>query len=143
MNKLPPKSILKLVTGFHKFLYRLTGGAVGVMISGVPNLLLTHVGRKSGRIFTTPLFYLPDKERFIVVASFGGSPRAPAWWLNLQAAGFGEVQVGNRVFRVRAEQADEAFKAEMWPVFARHYPNYVVYQARTERVIPLVVVTPV
>lgn len=142
MRKIPPRPILKLITGFHKFLYRATGGVVGGLVMGMPNLLLTHTGRKSGRVFTTPLFYLPDKDRFVVVASYGGNPKPPAWWLNLQAGSYGEAQVGNRVFRVRAEQADEELKAELWPVFARHYPDYDAYQANTDRVIPLVVLTP-
>lgn len=137
------ENVVKLITGFHKSIYRLTGGVVGGLISGVPNLLLTTKGRKSGRQYTTPLFYLPDGDRFIVVASYGGNPKAPSWWKNLQHDSQGWVEIGRQRFVIEATQADEGLKAKMWPVFVRHYAGYEAYQAKTDRVIPLVVLTPV
>lgn len=137
------KNAVKLITSMHKTIYRLTGGVVGGLISGVPNLLLTTKGRKSGRHYTTPLFYLPDGDRFIVVASYGGNPKAPSWWLNLQHDPEGWVEIGHQKFTIEASQADEDLKAKMWPVFVRHYKSYEAYQASTDRVIPLVVLKPV
>lgn len=135
-------NLIRLVTRFHQALYRLTGGFVGGLIAGVPNLLLTTVGRKSGKKFTTPLFYLPDGASFVVVASYGGNPQDPQWWKNLQADPRGWVQVGPRSWEVSAEKGSEELKARLWPVFCRYYPEYLSYQARTERVIPLVVLRP-
>lgn len=136
------RTLVRLMTRFHMFAYKATGGVVGGLVSGVPNLLLTTRGRKSGNLHTTPLFYLPDGDRFIVVASYGGNPRDPAWWKNLQANPDGWVQVGHQRFAINAEQAPEELKEKMWPVFVRHYPGYEKYKARTERVIPLVILTP-
>lgn len=140
---LKSKNLVRLSTRFHILAYRLTGGIVGGLISGVPNLLLTTTGRKSGQKRTTPLFYLPDRGDFVVVASYGGNPKAPLWWKNLQADPTGWVEVGNQTFEVRASEASQELKDILWPVFVRHYPGYENYQARTERVIPLVVLTPV
>jgi deazaflavin-dependent oxidoreductase (nitroreductase family) len=137
------KNLVKLMTRFHILLYRLTGGWVGGLVSGVPNLLLTTTGRKSGLKRTTPLFFLPDRGNFVVVASYGGNPKAPLWWKNLQADPVGWVEVGDRTFEVRASQASEELKDILWPVFVRHYPQYEHYQERTDRVIPLVVLEPV
>lgn len=134
--------LLKLVTRLHIGLYRLSQGAIGGLIDGVPNLLLTTTGRKSGKQFTTPLFYLPHEEHFVVVASYGGSPDDPQWWKNLQASGEGKVEVGPHRWTVSARQADDDLKARLWPVFVRNYPAYASYQTYTERVIPLVVLTP-
>lgn len=136
------KRLLKLSTRSHVMLYRVTGGWLGGFVSGLPNLLLTTIGRKSGLERTTPLFFLYDGARFIVVASYGGNPKEPLWWKNLQANPQGWAEVGDQKFAITASQADEELKQKMWPVFARHYPAYEDYKARTERVIPLVVLTP-
>jgi deazaflavin-dependent oxidoreductase (nitroreductase family) len=137
------KSLVRLSARFHILLYRLTGGVVGGLVSGMPNLLLSTTGRKSGIRRTTPLFFLPDRGSFVVVASYGGNPRAPLWWKNLQADPTGWVEVGNRTFEVQASEASPELKERMWPVFVRHYPAYEDYKARTDRVIPLVVLEPV
>lgn len=142
MFVLRKKSLVRLSTRFHIFLYRLTQGWVGGLVSGMPNLLLTTTGRKSGLKRTTPLFYLPDRKNFIVVASYGGNPKAPLWWKNLQADPTGWVQVGDRTFEVQARQAPEELKELLWPVFVRHYPSYNLYQELTDRVIPLVILEP-
>ena len=131
--------MLRLVTRLHIALYRLTGGVVGGMISGVPNLLLTTIGRISGKEHTTPLFYLPDGPDLVLVASYGGSPQEPHWWRNLRANPHAEVVVGPHRWKVYADQGSEELKARLWPVFCRYYPDYQVYQDRTDRVIPLVV----
>jgi F420H(2)-dependent quinone reductase len=137
------KSLVRLSARMHIVLYRMSGGVVGGLVSGVPNLLLTTTGRKSGLKRTTPLFFLPDGGDFVVVASYGGNPRAPLWWKNLQADPTGWVEIGNRTFKVQAREASLERKDALWPVFVRHYPAYEDYKARTDRVIPLVVLEPV
>jgi F420H(2)-dependent quinone reductase len=134
--------LLKLITRLHIAAYRLTQGAVGGLIDGVPNLLLTTTGRKTGRSFTTPLFFLPHEQHLVVVASYGGSSEDPQWWKNLQANGQGSVEVGPHRWRVTAKQAEPELKERLWPVFCRNYPAYAEYQRFTDRVIPLVVLTP-
>lgn len=136
------KSLVRLSAGFHIAFYRATGGVVGGLISGIPNLLLTTVGRKSGKKRTTPLFFLPDQGVYVVIASYGGNPKAPQWWKNLQANPTGWIEVGNRTFEVRGRLAPEDLKEKLWPVFTRHYPAYDDYQARTDRKIPLVILDP-
>lgn len=136
------RNVIRFVTRLHMALYRLTGGVVGGLIAGVPNLLLTTVGRKTGRMHTTPLFYLPDGPNFVVVASYGGNPKDPVWWLNLQANPRATIQVGHHVWKVEAEQGSPELKERMWPVFCKYYPTYQKYQEKTERVIPLVVLKP-
>jgi deazaflavin-dependent oxidoreductase (nitroreductase family) len=136
------RTMIRFITRIHTALYRLTGGVVGGLISGTPNLLLTTRGRKSGKSFTTPLLFLPDGDTLILVASYGGSPQDPQWWQNLKVDPTAEVQVGSHRWPVTAEQASEELKARMWPVFCRYYSGYAQYQASTDRIIPLVVLRP-
>jgi deazaflavin-dependent oxidoreductase (nitroreductase family) len=102
-------------------------------------LLLTTTGRKSGRERTIPLLYLQDGEELVVVASNGGAPRHPAWWLNLEANPRATVEVGDRKLRVRAEQASPEEKERLWPKLVAMYSSYEDYQKRTEREIPVII----
>ncbi|GMU55800.1 MAG: hypothetical protein AMXMBFR33_49460 [Candidatus Xenobia bacterium] len=140
---LPKKPLLRLMTASHVLLYRLSQGVVGGLVAGVPNLLLTTVGRKSGKRFTSPLFFMPYGTSFAVVASYGGSPVEPGWWKNLKHSGHGWVQVGPHLFPVTPEQASPEVKAGLWKAFVQLYPGYDAYQARTERVIPVVLLHPI
>ena len=143
MWALPRKSVLKLMTGSHILLYRLTQGVVGGLVAGVPNLLLTTIGRKSGRRHTVPLLCLPDGADLIVVASYGGAPEEPQWCKNLRANPQAWVTLGTHHWEVFAEESSASLKQKMWPVFCRYYPGYTTYQGRTDRVIPLMVLRPV
>ena len=142
MWALPRKSVLKLMTGSHILLYRLTQGVVGGLVAGVPNLLLTTIGRKSGKRFTTPLFFLPWGKSFAVVASYGGSPTEPQWWKNMKHSNHAWVQIGPKRFEVRPEEASPEVKDELWQAFVQLYPGYDTYQSRTDRVIPVVLLHP-
>src|SRR5471030_2266985 len=90
-------SVQRVATGLHVWLYRLTGGKIGGYGMGTQILVLTTTGRKSGRAISKPLAYLPDGERFVIIASNGGSDRNPLWYLNIQAKPEVEVQVGPKV----------------------------------------------
>jgi deazaflavin-dependent oxidoreductase (nitroreductase family) len=105
-------------------------------------LLLTTTGRRSGKRRTTPLGYLPDGDRRILVASFGGDDRHPQWYLNLKAHPEAEIQVGSETQLVRAATATVEEKAELWPRVVELYSGYEGYQRRTTRDIPLVILTP-
>ena len=125
------------------WLYRSTRGRVGARIGNhLPVLLLTTTGRKSGKPRTTPLLYVEDGGRYVVVASVGGAPKHPAWYLNVQDDPVAKIEVGSRSLDVRAETAEPEERARLWQAVTRMYPTYDVYQARTTRVIPVVVLAP-
>ena len=135
----------KVVNAFanaNVMLYRRSGGRLGNTVKGAPVLLLDHVGRKSGRARTAPVLYMRDGEELVIVASRGGSDAMPAWWLNLQANPTTTVQIGTERRRVVAHEANAEEKAELWPRLVGIYPDYEVYQRRTERQIPVVILSP-
>ena len=111
-------------------------------MAGAPVLLLDHVGRKSSTRHTTPLLYMADGEDLVIVGSRGGSDATPAWWLNLQASPATTVQVGRERRRVVARQATTEERKRLWPDLIAMYPDYAVYQHRTERELPVIVLSP-
>jgi deazaflavin-dependent oxidoreductase (nitroreductase family) len=127
----------------HAAIYRATGGRIGGNIPGVPPmLLLDHVGARSGQHRTTPLVYMPDGERFVVVASKGGYPRDPGWLHNLRAHPETTVQIGRNARPVRAREATGDERTELWPKAVKFNPLWGRYQERTSRMIPLVLLEP-
>jgi len=130
-------------TKLHSFVYRATNGRVGGRIAGGPVLLLTTIGRKSGKERTVPLLYLRDGEDMVVVGSNGGTATSPAWWLNLTANPEATVEVGGRKVRVRAEEAGSEEKERLWPKLVEMYGGYEDYRRRTDREIPVVFLHPV
>jgi deazaflavin-dependent oxidoreductase (nitroreductase family) len=134
--------ITNLVVSINTHVYRLTGGRLGQTFKGAPVLLLDHIGRKSGQLRTAPLLYLRDQGDIVIVASRGGSDAMPAWWLNLQANPATTVQIGQERIAVVARQATAEEKARLWPQLVGMYPDYAVYQTRTERQIPVVILSP-
>jgi len=139
---MPSRLAARLFTRGHIFWYRASGGLIGSRFGKIPMLLLSTTGRKSGRPWTTPLSYLRDGADLVVVASFGGSPTHPAWYLNLQAQPEALVQVGPRRMRVIAETATGSDRARLWPKVVEMYSGYEGYQKRTSREIPLVLLRP-
>lgn len=143
-HPLVPK-LMRLYSQANVWLYRRTGGRLGstwrvgsAFPRGVPILLLTTVGRKSGRRRTTPLLYLQDGSRLAIVGSQGGMPKHPQWYLNLQQHAEVEVQMGARVERMRARDATPNEHAELWPRLVALYADFATYQSYTERTIPVV-----
>jgi deazaflavin-dependent oxidoreductase (nitroreductase family) len=108
-------------------------------MNDVPILLLDHVGRKSGKRRTAPLMYAPDGDDCVLIASYGGARKHPAWYLNLTANPETTIQVGGERRQVRAETVGEdPERARLWAKAAAAYPAYDVYQKRTDRQIPVV-----
>ncbi len=105
-------------------------------------LLLDHVGAKSGDLPTSPLLYVPDGEKLVLVASKGGFPQNPAWSHNLRANPLTYLQVGAERRRVRARVATPAERERLWELAVAVWPGYEDYQERTERQIPLVILEP-
>jgi deazaflavin-dependent oxidoreductase (nitroreductase family) len=133
---------LALVGPEHVRRYQETNGDVGFLWNGVPILLLTTTGRKSGQSRTSALIHGRDGDDYLVVASMGGAPTHPNWYLNLRSHPEAEIQVQSRHFNVTARAASDDEKPRLWRIMTDQWPNYDVYQSRTDRVIPLVVLTP-
>ncbi len=147
-SPLVPK-IMRIMSRMHVRVYRATGGRIGgtwrvgsALRSGVPTCLLTTTGRKSGQQRTNPLLYMRDGDRVVLVASQGGLPRHPSWYHNITANPEVTIQIGKQVRRMRAHEAGEAERAELWPKLLEVYSDFDSYQSWTERTIPIVVCEP-
>jgi deazaflavin-dependent oxidoreductase (nitroreductase family) len=117
-----------------RWLHRVTGGRVSFMrIFGVPGLLLTTTGAKSGLPRQVPLLYAPHEGGFIVTASNWGRPHHPAWSGNLLAHPRATVQIGRRVVEVTAQLAEGELRDQLWVVVTRVWPAYDTYEARSGR----------
>ena len=124
----------------HVRRYRETGGAVGHdWREGSTVLLLTTTGRKSGEKRTIPLIYASDGPRYVIVASKGGAPDHPGWYLNLAKTPEVELQVKGDVFRARARTASGEERARLWKKANEVWPHYDEYAKKTAREIPVVV----
>ena len=104
-----------------------------------PTLLLTTTGRKSGKQLTMPLIYGEDGNNYVIVASKGGAPEHPAWYLNLQANPQVDLQVADKKFHAVARTATAQERERLWKMMSDVYPPYPEYQTRTTREIPVVV----
>lgn len=122
--------------------YLATDGAEGHESNGVRTLLIATTGRKTGIARRTCLIYGTEGEDFVVVASKGGADEDPAWFKNLQAEPGVGVQVGSRRFTARARVASPAERETLWPRMAAIFPLYDEYALKTEREIPIVLLTP-
>ena len=120
-----------------------TGGEKGHTWKGVPTLLLTTRGRKTGKLRRTALIYGRAGDSYVVVASIGGAAKHPKWYLNLVANPEVEMQVGPDLKSGRARTADPGERARLWPEMAQIWPQYDRYQEKTDRQIPIVVIDPV
>ncbi len=127
----------------HVDRYRETGGEEGHDWNGTQALILTTTGRKSGEPRDNPLIYGRSGEHYLVVASKGGAPDPPAWYLNLEANPETEIQVWDKRLKTRARIATPEEKPEMWKEMTSHWPDYDNYQKKTDREIPVVVLEPV
>jgi deazaflavin-dependent oxidoreductase (nitroreductase family) len=123
----------------HLRRYVETDGADGHLWNGVPTLLLTTKGRKSGEWITLPLIYGTHGRAYVLVASKGGHPQHPAWYLNLVAEPDVRVQVGAEKFTARARTAQGGERTKLWSEMHRIWPQYDDYQKATAREIPVVV----
>lgn len=105
----------------------------------IPTLILTTTGRRSGQPISMPLIYGEENGKYVVVASKGGAPAHPGWYLNLAAHPTVEVQVLADKFRATARTATGEERARLWQTMAAIYPPYNDYQAKTQREIPVIV----
>jgi deazaflavin-dependent oxidoreductase (nitroreductase family) len=133
---------LDLLGPEHVRRYQETDGAVGYLWNGVPILLLTTTGRRSGQPRTTPLIFARNGEDYLVVASMGGAPRHPWWYENLLVDPDAEIQVKAEHLAVTARTASDEEKPDLWEIVSDQWPTYHTYQTRTQRIIPVVVLRP-
>ena len=134
----------------HRDRYIRTNGAEGHFVDfsraggpkEVPCLILKTTGRHSGESRVLPLIYGEDGGRFVIVASKGGAPKHPAWYLNLAANPAVEFQVGDKKYRGVARAAQGAERERLFAMMTAIFPPYATYQTRTDRMIPVVVLEP-
>jgi deazaflavin-dependent oxidoreductase (nitroreductase family) len=142
----PPGSfqfkVWKRITGLNVWIYRKTNGRIGGNFDGAPLCILHHKGAKSGQARETPLTYLPDGDKVVLIASYGGAPKSPAWYFNLKAHPDIEIERNGRREAMTVHQADAAERTALWPRIVDMYPGYDTYQQRTEREIPVMVCVP-
>jgi F420H(2)-dependent quinone reductase len=141
MKRLKPRTI-RLIGRLHAWLWRLTRGRFVDAVGVAPFLLLTTMGRKTGRLRTTPVLYLEDGRDLIVVASFGGNDMHPAWYLNLKQCPDAEILISGERRRVSAREIASEEKKLIWPRLVTLYLQFDVYQQRTSREIPLLRLSP-
>jgi deazaflavin-dependent oxidoreductase (nitroreductase family) len=128
----------------HRAIIKGTGGRIGGTGFGMPVVILTTTGRKSGKqrttMLTTPVH---DDNRVVLVASYGGDDRHPAWFLNLRDNPDVELEMRGKQRPMRAHVATDEEKDVLWPEVVSAYKGYAQYQTKTDRDIPLVILEPV
>jgi deazaflavin-dependent oxidoreductase (nitroreductase family) len=155
MDRVPSTLVVGPYLRVHQAIYKATGGRIGRRLAGTPSLLLTTVGRKTGQKRTNALIYLKDGDAWVVVASNGGSDRPPGWLANVKADPNVSVQDGAKIYSATGRIASEEERVRLWPLVNRNnrglapllhrgaQGRYDVYQRRTTRQIPLVILEPV
>lgn len=122
--------------------FRAHEGQVGGPFEGMPMLLLHHRGARSGAERISPLAYLMDEGRYVIFASKGGAPTNPAWYHNVKANPDVTIEVGTQTLAVRASEATGAERDRLFHIQATRRPAFGEYQEKTDRVIPVIVLTP-
>jgi len=133
---------VRFLSSLHTALFRLTGGRLGSRLVRNDMMLLTTIGSSTGREHTVPLLYLEHDGALVVVASYGGRPDHPQWFKNLLINPQVRAQLGSESFRVDSRVASPEERALLWPRVVAAYDGYRVYQSRTDRQIPLVILDP-
>ena len=143
LNSPQTKVIIKWMSRINTWAYKATKGKVGgKFLKGAPVALLTTIGRKTGEPRVSPLLYLREGNRVILVASQGGAATNPMWYLNLKANPKVTVQIKDEVLTLTARDATETERTEYWPKLTAMYSSFDDYQSWTDRVIPVVICDP-
>jgi F420H(2)-dependent quinone reductase len=131
------------ILAVHQWLYEHSDGRIGATLGGRPMLLLRTIGRRSGQPRTAALLYVRDGDAYVVIASKGGAPQHPGWFHNLTSTPDAEIQVGRRRIPVRARVAEGEQRSRLWACADEvNQGQYAIYQSRTKRVIPVVMLEP-
>lgn len=133
----------RYIVGLDTLIQRLSRGRFTLlMVAGLPELMLTVVGRRSGIARSTPLLYVPHQRGHLVAGSNWGDPKQPMWVLNLKAAGAAQVRIHGRRRQVTPRELAGEERDEMFAHMLRTWPNYAKYAERTEREIPIFLLEP-
>ena len=133
----------KYIVGFDVFLQRITRGRFTLLtLAGLPEIMLTVAGRKSGLPRSTPLLCVPHDGGWLVAGSNWGAPEPPAWVGNLDAASEATVTHRGRPVTVRPRRLGGEERAAYWEVMLATWPNYAKYAERTDREIPIFFLAP-
>ncbi len=124
-------------------MYESSGGTDGTEQGGLPLIIVTHRGRKTGAIRKTPLIRVTDGENYLLVGSLGGAPEDPVWVHNLRADPEVEIRDKTKVQQMRVRQVSGEEKARLWEIAIAAFPPYAEYQQKTDRAIPVFVAEPV
>jgi F420H(2)-dependent quinone reductase len=135
--------IFRFFMAIYVFLYRLTGGKFGRQVQGLPVLLLTTIGRKTGKKRITPLGYFEDDGSYVITATNAGFDTHPAWFHNLKSHPQVALQIGSKQWTAIAELANPTLRQQLWAKFVERAPGYGAYEKRTTREIPIVLLRPV
>ena len=143
-------TIIKVMSDVNTAIYRWSGGLLGstwrvgsAFPWGIPLLLLTTIGRKSGQPRTLPLLFIEEGDHIIIVASKGGLPSEPLWYKNLVANPECDVQIKRRKVKAKARTASPEEREALWPKLVAHYPDFASYATWTDRIIPVVILEPI
>ncbi|HEX9332799.1 MAG TPA: nitroreductase family deazaflavin-dependent oxidoreductase [Anaerolineales bacterium] len=136
-------NIFRFFMAIYVFLYRLTGGKFGNQVQGLPVLLLTTIGRRTGKKRITPLGYLEHDGSYVITATNAGFDTHPAWFHNLKSHPQVALQIGDKQLTAIAELADPTLRQQLWAKFVERAPGYGAYEKRTTREIPIVLLRPV
>ena len=131
--------ILRQFMRFQVYMYRRSGGKRMGHLRGMPVLLVTTVGRKTGKERVTPVMYIRDGDNYVITASNNGRDRQPSWLLNLRAHPQTKVEVDGITRSVMAHQASIEEKGRLWPQLVERAPFFEGYQKGTKRDIPMVI----
>ena len=124
-------------------LYMASGGKEGTELKGKPVILLTTIGAKTGKVRKTPLMRVEHGGEYAVVASLGGAPKHPVWYFNIKANPRVELQDGTETHDYEAREVVGDEKAIWWERAVEAWPDYADYQRKTDRQIPVFVLTPI
>jgi deazaflavin-dependent oxidoreductase (nitroreductase family) len=135
--------VIKFINLLHRNLFLATKGRIGGRIGKMEAVLLTTTGRKSGQkrqsMLTSPV---QEGDDIILIASYGGGPKHPQWYLNLQSNPEVEVVRGGKTLKMKARTAEPAERERLWPQVTAAYKGYAGYQEKTDREIPVVILSP-
>jgi F420H(2)-dependent quinone reductase len=143
LNSASTGVVIKWMSRLNTLAYKVSGGKLGgTFLQGAPVALLTTTGRKSGQPRVSPLLFLRDGDRVVLVASQGGRANNPMWYLNLKANPEVSVQIKKEVLTLTARDATDEERAHYWPQLLAMYSSFDDYQNWTDRVIPVVICEP-
>jgi F420H(2)-dependent quinone reductase len=135
--------LIKWMSRLNTVAFKASGGRIGgTFLQGAPVALLTTIGRKTGQPRVSPLLFLRDGNRIVLVASQGGRANNPMWYLNLKANPKVTVQVKKEVLKLTARDATQEEREHYWPQLVSMYSSFEDYQSWTDRVIPIVICDP-